>query len=257
MTRSGKIRRIGAAGLVAVTLGLLTFGASTSAGCKARFGNMMSKSQQVELGQQARRDVERKYRLEDDPAINARMQRIASRIIPFARRDFDVPYTVQVIDSDQVNAFAIPGGPIYFFRGLIELAANDDEIASVLGHEAAHIVRQHSAKQISDAQAKGLIASILTQGKSDVVQTLANIGLAVDQLRYSRDDETESDVHGFRYLVQAGYDPDAMASFFRKMARKGGRGGPEWLSSHPLTRRRIERAEQMATRFKQDGSIPR
>lgn len=252
-----RIRRTRAVLLVGVALAALVAGGVTTGGCRARFGNMISKSQEIEIGQQARGDVERKYKLEDDPAVNARMQRIADRIIPQARKDYDVPYTVKVIDSKEVNAFAIPGGPIYFYRGLIELAASDDEIASVLGHEAAHITRRHSAKQISDAQGKGLLASILTQGKSDLVQTLANIGLALDQLNYSRSDESESDEVGFRYFTQAGYDPDAMASFFRKMAAKSRSGGPEWLSSHPLNRSRIERAEQRASQYKQERAASR
>jgi len=237
--------------VVALTLlGGFTAGGVTGAGCKARFGNMMSKSQEVDLGQEASREIERKYTIDNDPAINARMQRIAARVFPEARKDFDVPYSVKVIKSKDVNAFALPGGPIYFYRGLIELADSDDEIASVLGHEAAHISKRHSAEQVSDANAKSLIATLLTQGRSDLVQTLANIGLALDQLSYSRGDESESDEVGFRYYTDAGYDPDAMASFFRKMAAKSGGGGPEWLSSHPLTRNRIERAEQRAQEYK-------
>jgi predicted Zn-dependent protease len=218
-----------------------------TSGCKqARFGNMLSKSQEVEIGQQGARDVERKYKIDDDPAINDRMQRIAARVFPQARKDFDVNYTVKVIDSKEVNAFALPGGPIYFYRGLIELAGSDDEIAAVLGHEAAHVSMHHSAKQISDAQGKGLIASLVLGGQSSAVQTLANIGLSLDQLSYSRGDEGQSDEVGFRYYTAAGYAPDAMASFFRKMAAKGGGRGPQWLSSHPVTRQRIERAEARA-----------
>jgi predicted Zn-dependent protease len=205
--------------------------------------------------QQATRDIERKNRVEDDPAINARMQRIASRIFPQAARDFDAPFTIKVIDSKDVNAFALPGGPIYFYRGLIDLAESDDEIAAVLGHEAAHITRHHSAKQISDAQGKSVLLDILTQGKGGAIQTLAGLGLALDQLSYSRGDESESDEVGFRYFTAAGYDPAAMASFFRKMkAKSKGSGGPEWLSSHPVTDQRIRRAEQRAAEYTRQRS---
>ncbi len=257
MNITSRTRRAVTGLLAAATLGAFALGGTTTAGCKARFGNMLSKSLEVEIGQQARGDIERKYKIEEDPAINARMQRIAERVLPQARQDFDVPYSVKVIDSKEVNAFALPGGPIYFYRGLMELAESDDEIASVLGHEAAHITRRHSAKQISDAQGKGLIASILTQGKSDLVQVLANIGLTLDQLNYSRGDESEADEVGFRYFTAAGYDPGAMASFFRKMKTKGGRGGPEWLSSHPLTDERILRAEQRAAEYRKGQTASR
>lgn len=246
-----RTKRYGARWAALLLLSTVSLGVVTATGCQGgRFGNMLSKSEEVRLGQQAKQDVERKYRMERNPAIIARMDRIAARVIPQARRDYDVPFEVKVIDSDEVNAFALPGGPIYFYRGLIQLAGSDDEIASVLGHEAAHITRRHSAKQISDAQAKGTIAAILTQGKSDLIQILANIGLTLDQLKYSRGDESESDEVGFRYFTAAGYDPDAMASFFRKLQQKSGRGGPEWLGSHPLTSRRVEQAEERADAYK-------
>jgi len=240
-----------AALLATAMVGLLTLGGTaTTSGCKARFGNALSRSDEVRIGQQGQREIERKYRLEDDPAINARMQRIAARIFPLAHRDFDVPYEVKVIDSKEVNAFALPGGPIYFYRGLIELAESDDEIAAVLAHEATHVSKHHSARQITDAQGKSTIAQLLLGGAGDLVQILANIGLTLDQLKYSRDDESQSDEVGFKYLTEAGYAPEAMATFFRKMAAKSRGGGPEWLSSHPLNRKRIEAAERRAAQYR-------
>lgn len=245
--------RLAATALVATT----AFGtASLASGCRGgRFGNVISRSQQVQIGQETAGEVERQQKVLNDPEVNARMQRIADRIFPLARKDFDVPYTVKVIDSKDVNAFALPGGPIYFYKGLIDLAGSDDEIASVLGHEAAHIVKQHSAKQISDAQFKNTLLSIATQGKSDLIRIASSLALTVDQLKYSRGDEGESDEVGFRYLTQAGYDPDAMAGFFRRLEAKEGRkgGGPSWLRSHPVTSSRVRAAEARAQAYKQSG----
>jgi beta-barrel assembly-enhancing protease len=127
----------------------------------------------------------------------------------------------------------------------------------VLGHEAAHIVKRHSAKQISDAMVKQFGASILLGGSGQMAQMAAGLVLQLEQLTYSRDDESQSDEVGFKYLVNAGYDPDAMASFFRKMGEKAGDGGgPEFLRSHPVTSRRVEAAQRRANEYKQGRSAP-
>ena len=233
----------------------LLFG-GLNAGCKGgRFGNTISKSQEISLGQQASQEVEQRYKVIRTGANAEKLQRVADRIFPLAQKDWDVPYTVELIDSKEVNAFALPGGPIYFYRGLVELTESDDELASVLGHEATHVVRRHSVKQISDANTKGLILAVLTGGSSDLIQTLANIGLTLDQLKYSRGDESEADERGFAYMTDAGYNPEAMASFFRKLDKEDrkqkGLREPEWLRSHPVTRTRVERAEERAKLYKQ------
>jgi len=137
----------------------------------------------------------------------------------------------------------------------MDLASSDDEIASVLGHEATHIVKRHSVKQISDAQTKGLLASLALGKASDLAQAAAGVVLQIDQLRFSRNDEAQADEVGFKYLTEAGYNPDAMASFFKKMGAKTGNGGTEWLSNHPLTSKRIEAAEQRAQAYKKQNGL--
>ncbi len=241
--------RLGAS-LAAVSL--LGGVALTGAGCKgANLGGLfsMSKSQEVDLGQQAATDIEKENKIVTSGAQYEQLQRVAARILPLARRDYDVPFSVKLIDNKQVNAFALPGGPIYFYTGLLNLASSDDEIASVLGHEATHVVKRHSVKQISDAQAKGLIAQLALGNSSRTVQTLAGIGLQLDQLSYSREAESQSDEIGFRYLTQAGYNPEAMASFFRKMGKATGSGGIEFLQSHPVTKKRVEAADKRAKAY--------
>ena len=226
-----------------------------AAGCKTlRFGNMMSQSEETQLGQQASREIDQKAKIiTSGPQYDA-LQRVAKRILPLARKDYDVPYSVKLIDSKEVNAFALPGGPIYFYKGLVDLTGSDDELASVLGHEATHVVKRHTAKQISDAQAKGLIAQLALGRASSVLQTAASFGLQVDQLHYSRDDESEADKNGFKYLTEAGYTPDAMATMFQKLQTKetGGGGGPEWLQDHPLTKKRIADAQKRASEYQKE-----
>ena len=230
-------------------------GVGCVAGCRSpRFGNMMSQSDEVQLGQQTAKEIEQKAKIiTSGPQYDA-LQRAVARIIPLARKDYDVPYTVKLIDSKEVNAFALPGGPIYFYKGLIDLAGSDDEIASVLGHEATHVVKRHVAKQISDAQAKNIIASLALGRSSSIVQTVAGLGLQIDQLHYSRQDEAQADEIGFKYLTEAGYNPDAMAGFFKKLETKeggGGGGGPVWLQDHPLTKSRVQKAEARADEYEE------
>lgn len=240
-------------------VGLTAASGVTTAGCSnsQRFPNMISKGQQVQLGQEASQQIERENRIVHSGPQYDQLQRVAARIIPQAKRDFDVPYTVKLIDSNEVNAFALPGGPVYFYKGLVDLAASDDELASVVGHEVAHVVKQHSAKQISDAQTKGLLASLLLGRQSSTVQQLAGLGLNIYQLKFSRGDESQSDEVGFKYMVQAGYNPDAMASFFKRMEQKTGGGNKrmEWMQSHPVTATRVANAQKRSNQYKQTGKL--
>jgi beta-barrel assembly-enhancing protease len=247
--------RMRAAIVGAVIIGTsAVFGVGVS-GCKGgRFPNMLSKSQEMQLGQEAKTEYDRELSgqiVTSGPQYD-RLMRVADKILPLARRDYDVPFNVQLVRSKQINAFALPGGPMYFYTGLMELAESDDEIASVLGHEASHIVKRHSAQQISDAMVKQNIASVAFGRSSSLIQSLASLGLQLHQLSYSRGDESQADEVGFKYLVEAGYDPDAMASFFEKMGKAAGSGGgtPEFLQSHPVTSKRVEAARKRATQYK-------
>jgi predicted Zn-dependent protease len=226
---------------------ILLIGVTAVSGCKGgRFGNMYSRSDEVKLGQEFAQEYERKEKFVTSGPQYDRLQRVAARILPLAKQDWDVPYKVQLVESKDVNAFAVPGGPIYFYTGLMDLADSDDEVASVMGHEVTHTVKRHSAKQMSDANTKGLLASLVLGGSNRNAQTIAGLALQLQSLRYGRDDESQADEYGFKYLVQAGYNPDAMASFFAKMGAQSKGGGAEWLSSHPLTNKRVENAKQRA-----------
>jgi predicted Zn-dependent protease len=236
--------------------GSLVILALAGVGCK---GGLPSKQKEVELGQQFAQEYEQK--LPDGPIVTRgpeyeRVQRVAAKLLPLARKDWDVPYTVKVIQSDQINAFAVPGGPIYFYTGLIKLAANDDELASVLGHEIAHITKRHSVKQMKKSQDMmiGLAAiDVLIKG-GNTVKGAAEIAAGLQQMKFSRGDENQADEFGFKYLVNMNYNSDAMASFFTKMGEKtGGNGGGrlgDFLSSHPMTNKRVEAATKRSTDFK-------
>ncbi len=226
------------------------------AGCK---GGLPSKEKEQELGQQFALEYEKK--LPDGPIITRgpeyeRVRRVAAKLLPLARKDWDVPYTVKVVQSDEINAFAVPGGPIYFYTGLIKLAGSDDELASVLGHEITHITKRHSVKQMKKNQDMmiGLAAlDALLQGGNSV-KSAAELIAGFKSLEFSRGDESQADAFGFNYLVNMGYNPDAMASFFTKMGEKTGSKGEgkleQFLSSHPVTSKRIEAAQKRADDYR-------
>jgi len=228
-----------------------------AAGCR-RFRNLYGRDAEISMGQDFAKDFEKDSKspkpIHSGPH-HQRLQRVAARILPLAKNDWDVPYSVTLLDTDEVNAFAVPGGPIYFNRGLMELVESDDEVAAVLGHEATHIVKRHSARQMSDSALKGALAEVLLSRSGKTAQALARIGLEVKSLEFSRGDESESDKIGFGYMVQAGYSPEAMASFFRKLQKKAGDGNRKtaFLNSHPLTSARIEAAERMAAASRAQG----
>jgi predicted Zn-dependent protease len=254
MTQLFKQKR--AASIAALLFTGAAFGGA-SGGCKGRVPNMIGKGQQVELGQNAAQQIERQERIVTSGPQYERLQRVANRLIPLAKQNFDVPYTVKLIDSKDINAFALPGGPVYFYTGLMELAQTDDEVAGVVGHELAHVVQQHSAKQMSQANFEQLVAGLALGRQGQAAQIAGGALLQLNQLRYSRGDESESDKVGFRYMVQAGFNPDGMAAMFSRMeAKSGGRGGPEWLRSHPLTKNRVETTQRYANEYKQSGKLP-
>jgi len=247
----------GRSALLAVLSIITTVLGGAVGGCNGRIPNFISKDQEIDLGKQYAAQVEQQNRIITAGPQAERLQRVAARIIPLARADYEVPYSVKLIDSKEINAFAIPGGPIYFYRGLMELAGSDDEVASVLGHEATHIVKKHSVKQMSDALGKETIAALLLGNANQTTQAVAGTLLQLQSLQFSRGDEAEADKYGFRYLVKAGYNPYAMADFFRKMETVAGSGGaPEWLQSHPLTSKRIEQAQERADTYTKTGKLP-
>jgi predicted Zn-dependent protease len=192
--------------------------------------------------------------LNKDAALLQRIRGIAARIKPqTAVFRPDAPawnWEVNLISSDQLNAFCMPGGKIIFYSGLVQgLDLSDDEIAVVMGHEIAHALREHSREQVSQALAAqtaiGLGASIFGLGQS--AAELANVGYeALVATRFSRGDEKEADRIGLELAARAGYDPRSGVTLWQKMmARGGGARPPEFLSSHPADARRIEEVQSV------------
>ena len=195
----------------------------------------------------------KKNALNTDPAMTERVRAIAQRIIPTvgAFRDDarNWNWQVNVIRSDQLNAWAMPGGKIAFYSGIIEkLSLTDAEIAAIMGHEIAHALREHSRERAGEQQIAQLGTAALAIGGAVFAGIDPRATSQATQLVYqttfglpnSREHETEADRVGIELMARAGYDPRAAVNVWRKMAKaSGGKGGPEFLSTHPSPESRI------------------
>lgn len=194
--------------------------------------------------------------LNSDPALTARVRAIAKRLIPVTatfRADAPGwPWEINVIRSDQLNAWCMPGGKIAFYSGLIEkLAMNDDEIAAVMGHEIAHALREHARERISEQATSqiGISVASVALGGGKVGADLGQLAYQMAfSLPHSRLHETEADRIGVELSARAGYDPHAAVRVWQKMAKLGGSKGPEFLSTHPSSESRIADLEAYAQR---------
>jgi beta-barrel assembly-enhancing protease len=202
--------------------------------------------QEVQLGKQvaAQADAQLPLLPPRDP-VSDYVSTLGTRL---ARNLPENPYQFdfKVINQKEINAFALPGGPIRLNVGVISHASNEAEVAGVLAHEIAHVYLRHSTRQASKAQIAQIPAAILggMLGNSTSGQ-LARLGLEFGLgsvfMKYSRDAESEADYLGAKLMYETGYNPDAMVTFFRKLEEEGGRGGPEFLASHPNPGNRAER----------------
>lgn len=211
--------------------------------------NLVSKQQEVELGRQVSQEIEKdpQVRLLDEPEITFYVQTMGQKL---ARNSHwpDLTYHIKVIDSKEVNAFALPGGYLYVFRGLMDAADNEAELASVLGHEIAHITERHATEQMSKAQLYQILATIggAATGTGQVGQMAAGLGGALLFTKFSREAEAEADQYGMEYMIKSGYQPEAMVTMFRKLLKLH-KEKPNLLdklfASHPATDDRIADAK--------------
>ena len=213
-----------------------------------------STEKEVRLGRELAAEVDRQAKFVDDPAITEYVNRVGQNIV--LHSDAKVPFTIKVIDSDEVNAFALPGGFFYVNKGLILAADNEAELAGVMAHEIAHVAARHAVEN----QTKGslleyaaLAGSIFIGGIPGMIyQNTAGIGLLGIFMKFSRGAEEEADKLGVQYMYAAGYDPGAMATMFEKLEAKN-KKKPGFISrafaSHPAPPDRRQSAQALAARF--------
>ncbi|HEY3331264.1 MAG TPA: M48 family metalloprotease [Capsulimonadaceae bacterium] len=231
-------------------------------GCKSPVTQKYSAEQETSIGKKSSEQVEKQYKLDPDPASNARIQTIAGAVLAQAKAMRpDVSYQVKILQSKEVNAFSLPGGWIYINSGLLDKAGNDDDaIACVIGHEAAHVVKRHAINQMADAQSKGVLVDIfgVVTNSNEAFQA-ASLAYNLDQLHYSRADEYDADKYGLKFAYNAGYDPYGMSRFLavlQGLEQKGQNAMP-WANDHPITRNRIIRVnDQIAILRANHGTYP-
>jgi len=239
-----------------LSLPVLLIGCSTAAGCsvtspvtEAAANMFVPVSQENQMGQQMSAEVEQELPILQDPELNAYVSEITAELLAAAD---DIPegleFTVKIVDDpNQINAFAIPGGNIYVYTGLLRAADSEAELASVLAHEIAHVTQRHIAERmVTQLGLQTVVALALGQNAGLLTQLASSIGAQGFLLKHSRDAERESDEVGMRYVVQAGYDPHGYVSFFSKLAdmQQGG-GMPTILQTHPDPEERVENAEEL------------
>ena len=217
-------------------------------GCQSgRIKNDIDTSQENDLGHTYAVQIDSQAKFVTDGKYTRRILEIARPVFAQAMKErSDVSFRIRVIDSPEVNAFSIPGGYLYLYRGLLDkIGPDDDAIACVIGHEAAHVVRRHVVKQMSDAQGKGLLVDVATLlSRSYQVSQVGGALYELDQLHYSRNDEYEADRWGERYAYNAGFDPSGMIRTFRifeELDKKRG-GPPVYSQDHPINQNRILRS---------------
>ena len=237
------LRRTGFRFVVALAAGV-TLAAPISAQTRIDpDSNRFSPAQDVELGRRAAAEVRQELPMSRDRRANDYVQRIGARLaaaIPGRLRQPQFRYTFQVVERKDINAFALPGGPIFVNRGMLDAARNDGEVAGVIAHELSHVVLRHGTAQATKAQpfqlgafAGQLIGSLLGGKTGAVIAQGSQIGLGTYFMKYSREYEREADLLGVQIMAAAGYDPRNMANMFQTIERRSGGGGPEWLSDHP------------------------
>ena len=208
------------------------------------------------MGQEAAKEVTASIQPVADDALQRYVSGLGTQLAKASERP-NLPWSFTVIDDPQVNAFALPGGPIFITRGILTHMNSEAQLVSVLGHEIGHITAKHSVQQLSQAQLAqiGIIAAVIVKPSLAQFGDLASQGLGLLFLKFGRDDETQADDLGFRYMTTAGYSPTEMAEMFRTLQRlSGGNSGgrvPEWLSTHPDPGNRVEKTLRLAAGWTQ------
>lgn len=233
-----------------LALGWLGSACATNPATGDRELSLIGESQEIAMGREADQDVQASIGVYEDPELAAYVEAVGKRLAAASERP-ELPWTFRVVDDPAVNAFALPGGFIYVTRGLLGTLNTEAELAAVLGHEIGHVTARHAVNRISRAQLAGLGLGIGMILSPELAQfgDLANLGLNLLFLKYSRDDERESDVLGLRYVQSSGYDADAMVDVFSQLERAGELGEsqrvPGWLATHPSPEERGRRAADL------------
>ena len=219
---------------------------------------LIPKSQEVLLGKQSYNQILKKEKKSEDTQLNQIVQRVGQRIISVS----DMPtleWEITLIESDQKNAFALPGGKIAIYTGILSVAKNEAGLATVMSHEIAHVIARHGAQRMTQQMLLqgamiGAGLSMKNSKQRNIVLSALGVGVLYGfTLPFSRLHESEADQIGLIYMAKAGYDPNEAINFWQRFGQvKGDKGSPEWTSTHPADATRIQRLRSYLSRAKYD-----
>jgi len=227
--------------------------------------NKYTPAQDVELGLQAAGEVRQQMPLMRDDLMSSYVEEVGRRLTAAIRPELRHPefrYTFEVVNVREINAFALPGGPMFVNRGMIEAAKTEGEVAGVMAHELSHVVLRHGTAQASKATkyevgqvAGAVLGAIIGGGWGQVISQGTQFGLGAAFMRFSREFERQADIEGSHILARAGYDPRDMANMFKTIEKQGGSGGPQWLSDHPNPGNRYDYITREAQLLRVDNPV--
>ena len=248
-----------------VTAALATLVATASAQTQVTAPkNRYSPSDDVKLGQEAAQQVDKEMPVMRDSQVNDYLTGIGRRLaenIPPEFRHPEFRYTFTGVNLKEINAFALPGGPMFINRGMLEKAHTEGEVAGVMAHELSHVALRHGTAQQTKAMpyevgsvAGQILGAIVGGGWGQVISQGSQFGLGAAFLRYSREYEKQADILGSHIMADAGYDPRDMANVFKTIEQESGPGGPQWLSDHPNPGNRYDYINHEAQLLRVNGA---
>jgi predicted Zn-dependent protease len=217
-------------------------------GCGRGFGNWYSLERQIAMGKQYSTQVESTSKIFSDPEVTAYINRIGQNLV--RNSDSQVPFTIKVIDSDDINAFALPGGFFYVDTGLIESAEDEAELAGVMAHEIAHVAACHAARGRTRGQLMNLASLPMMMIGGPVgyaAYESLTVAMPFTYMKFSRKFESEADYLAIQYMYKAGYDPQALTSFFERikaLEKHRDSAVARAFETHPQTRDRIQKTQE-------------
>ena len=248
---------------IILTVLVITACATTPVSNRSAF-ILIPESQEISLGKQSYNQILKKEKESEDAQLNQVVRRVAQLIIAVS----DMPkldWEVKLIESDQKNAFALPGGKIAIYTGILSVAKNEAGLATVMSHEIAHVIARHGAQRMSQQMILqlGMIGAGLSMKNNtqrNIVLSALGVGVLYGfTLPFSRSHESEADQIGLIYMAKAGYDPNEALNFWQRFSQeKGGKGPPEWASTHPADATRMQGLRSYLSRAKynyQNGKV--
>ena len=219
--------------------------------------NLFSKEQDVQLGQETAAQVRKQTHVVNDAFLNAYVNQVGQRLASAQEaQESGFKFTFEVVADPSINAFALPGGPMFINTGLLKAVDGEAQLAGVMGHEMSHVILRHGTNQASKAELVELPVALATSGDSgSMLANLAKLGIGLGAnsllLKFSRTAESQADLMGSHLMAEAGYNPMELARFFEMLEAKTGRGGIQFLSDHPNPGNREHAIEDEADRLPQ------